>query len=502
MAKVFSSTFHGLECHIIEVEADISSGLPGFNIVGLGDASVHESRERVRASIKNSGLQYPPNRKTINLAPAEIRKQGSLLDLPIAVSLLLASGQMRGEKLRDALVIGELSLKGEIKSVHGVLPIVHTAALRGFKRIYLPKANAREASFIEGVEVYPVENLRDFVAFCEGKIEIAPHPASKINPNLKTPPTAFLNIFGLEKEKRALVIAAAGGHNLLLTGSPGCGKTVLCRSFSALQTSMTKREVLETTKIFSISGLLNQKHPIVIERPFREVHHTASVSSVIGGGSNPKPGEISLAHNGTIFFDEIAEFPRQVLEALRQPLEDKHININRIHCSVKFPSNFLLLATMNPCPCGYHEDKKIPCVCTATQIQHYQKKISGPLLDRFDIFLRVHKSPIKNFFDQRDSQKQINHLEQIENARKLQLQRFKKEKFNISQNANMSVGQIRKFCQLDEKSQQLLNHAVTNLQLSNRAYFKTLKLARTIADLAGSEKILAEHFGESLQYRR
>lgn len=502
MAKVFSSTFQGLDCKIIEVEADVSQGMPAFNIVGLGDASVHESRERVRSSIRNSGLEFPPNRKTINLAPAEIRKQGSVLDLPIAVSILLATSQIPEDKLKNSLVIGELSLKGDIKAVHGALPIAHCAKQSGFKKIYLPKANAAEAGFIDGLEIYPLESLKELVSFCLNKCEIQPHPVTKITSPPKNQPTAFTNIFGLEKAKRALVIAAAGGHNLLLTGSPGSGKTVLCRAFRSLQTKMTKSEILETTKIFSIAGLLDEKTPIITERPFREVHHTASLASVIGGGSSPRPGEISLSHNGTVFFDEIAEFPRQILEALRQPLEDRYIHINRAHRSLRFPSNFTLLATMNPCPCGYYEDKKIPCSCTISQIENYQKKLSGPLLDRFDLFLRVHKSPIKNFLTTGSSSSvpSQHYLKQIESARQLQVKRFRGS--TISQNANMSTRQIRDFCCLDDKSQQILNQAVSALNLSNRGYFKTLKLARTISDLDQSEQISVTHLAEALQYRR
>lgn len=491
--KIYSCSFKGLECQIIEVEADIGNGLPTFNIVGLGDTSVQESKERVRLSIKNSGMEFPLTRKTINLAPAELRKQGSLFDLPIAVSILLASKQIPITEIKNSIIIGELSLDGRIKKIHGALPLTQAAKEQGFHRIFLPQVNAKEAAFIEGIEVFPLDNLKQLIAFCQGSIQLHIQKPTRIHRIPKTN-NNFTNLIGLEMAKRALSIAAVGGHNVLLSGSPGCGKTVISRAFKSILPAMNKQEIIETSKIFSIAGLLDQDMPFVIERPFRELHHTASISSVIGGGNNPKPGEISLAHNGVVFFDEIAEFPKQLLETLRQPLEDKFINISRSKFSLKFPSNFSLIATMNPCPCGYHGDKKIKCICSSHQIKNYQKKLSGPLLDRFDIFLEITKSPVKDLFNKTTPSNQDLHS-QIESARALQSKRGVK-------NSDLSIKQIKEFCQLDQKSKQVLNKAEKTLNLSTRAYFKLLKLARSIADLEQSPQIQLHHLTEAIQYRK
>ncbi|MFA7686202.1 MAG: YifB family Mg chelatase-like AAA ATPase, partial [Candidatus Gracilibacteria bacterium] len=376
-AKIYSCSFTGLECHIIEVQADISQGLSAFSIVGMGDVSVQESKERIRSSIKNSGLIYPQNKKTINLAPAQLRKQGTLFDLPIAISLLVASGQITGGIFDKSIIIGELSLNGQLRAVDGVLAIVQYAKRQGFKSVFLPKGNALEGSFIEGINIYPVENLKELVAFCRREIQIGIYQYHKINKGgcgFTDTENSYLfsQIVGHEKAKRALAIAASGNHHILFRSSPGCGKTVLSRASRDLLTKMTEEEIIETTKIYSVAGLLNRDNPMITNRPFREVHHTASSVSIIGGGGiNPRPGEISLAHNGVLFLDEITEFPSHVLEALRQPLEDKYIHINRANFSVKFPCKFILIATMNPCQCGYNYDKKIKCICTEAQLNHY-----------------------------------------------------------------------------------------------------------------------------------
>jgi len=491
--KIYSCSFSGLECQIVEVEADISNGLPSFHIVGLGDISVQESKERVRLSIKNSGMHFPLTRKTINLAPAELRKQGALFDLPIALSILIASKQVSPDRLEKALIVGELSLDGRVKKISGALPIAQAAKEAGFTKVFLPSENSKEAAFIAGISVYPLESLSQLIDHCQNNIDILPQPKTRII-KVESDSDHFSGIFGLELAKRALTIAAVGGHNALLSGSPGCGKTVISRAFRSILPPMSEREIIETTKIFSIAGLLNEEFPFVTRRPFRELHHTASISSVIGGGSQPKPGEISLAHNGVVFFDEIAEFPKALLESLRQPLEDKFIHINRAKSSLKFPSNFSLIATMNPCPCGYHGDKKVKCICTDHQVKQYQKKLSGPLLDRFDIFLDIIKSPIKDLFEKSRAQGQ-NLKSKVSSAQKIQLQRG-------ARNSDLSIKQIKEFCRLDQKSQTILNQATRNLHLSTRAYFKTIRIARSIADLEQSPAIQLEHITEAIQYRQ
>lgn len=499
VSKVFSCTFSGLNCQIIEVQTDISAGLPTFSIVGLGDTSVQESKERVRASLKNSGAQFPHTRKTINLAPAQVRKQGTHFDLPIAVSMLLASQQITQKRIENALFVGELSLMGKIKSVRGVLPITQYAKKQGFSKIFLPEVNSQEASFIKGIEIYPLKDLKQLIDFSYGLINIQPTQPTKINQH-KRPVDALSKIIGQEKAKRGLCIAAAGGHNLLFKGSPGCGKTLLCRSFKSLLPPMNESEILETTKLYSVSGLLSSETPLVIDRPFREVHHTASKASIIGGGNHPKPGEISLAHNGVLFFDEIAEFNRSTLETLRQPLEDRTITINRSRYSLKFPSNFIFLATMNPCPCGYKNDPGIPCICTDYQVKNYRKKLSGPLLDRFDLFIDVPKISIEKVFANYNQVDNSGIIRSISIAQKIQNQRFKNA--DINKNSEMEIEEIRKHCPLSKSNNQSLIKATQRLKLSNRGYLKTLKLARTIADLEESSQIENTHISEAIAYRR
>ncbi|MBD3330000.1 YifB family Mg chelatase-like AAA ATPase [Candidatus Peregrinibacteria bacterium] len=501
MKKIFSCSLLGLDCKVIEVEADISRGLPYFSIVGLGDASVQESKERVRASIKNCDMVFPANRKIINLAPAQIRKHGSLFDLPIAVSILCKNEQLKWHALENSLIIGELSLNGDVKGVKGVAAITHHAKLNGFKRIFLPHENALEASFIDGIEIVALKTLKDLIEICnKNKIKIF---SEKIDFNSqRVRSNLFSEIIGLEMAKRGVIIAAAGNHNVLMQGSPGCGKTLLARSINSILPEMSKQESLQTTKIFSITGGLSSDQKIITDRPYREVHHSASVSSVIGGGkSNPVPGEISLAHNGVLFFDEIVEFNRATLEALRQPLEDRKVNISRHGFKVAFPCNFIFIGAMNPCPCGFKNDVNIKCKCREYQIQNYQRKLSGPILDRFDVFLRIERSRMQEIFSKNTGSNIEEVRAKVLKARKIQVKRFLTSR-NIATNSEMGIREVKKFCKLNKKCERVLTNAANSLKLSNRAYLKTLKTARTIADLDQKECIEEIHLNESLQFRK
>jgi magnesium chelatase family protein len=501
LAKVTSCALVGLDGAIVEVEVDTSRGLPSLTIVGLPDTAVQESRERVRSAIKNSGLIYPNKRLTVNLAPADLRKEGPAYDLPIAVGILLASEQIWPNRVENAIFVGELSLDGGVRHTNGILPMAALAKERGFHTIFVPAVDAPEAALIQGLEVIPVTDLSSLVAHLQGLCSIEPYRYNLDLSASESPPYAvdFSHIKGQEHVKRALEVAAAGNHNVLMTGPPGAGKTLLARSMPSILPQMTAEECLEVTKIYSVAGLLPPETPLIRHRPFRAPHHTISHAGLVGGGRWPRPGEISLAHRGVLFLDELPEFGMRTLEVLRQPLEDRIVTISRAQGTLSFPANFILIAAMNPCPCGYFGDPVKECTCSLPMVSRYQKRISGPLLDRIDIHIEVPRVEYEKLTDDRLGEGSEDIRARVERAREVQQRRF--EGTALRCNADMGPAEVREYCRVDQAGRSLLKAAMQQLSMSARAFHRVLKLARTIADLAGSERIETSHLAEAIQYR-
>ena len=499
LSRVYSCAVIGLDGVIVEVEVDTGQGLPNMIIVGLPDTSVQESRERVQSAIKNAGLAFPRKRITVNLAPASVRKEGPAYDLPIALGVLAAAGEIPLSALEKTLVVGELSLDGSVRHVRGVLPMAALASQEGFDRIVLPQTDAPEAALIPDLEVIPVTNLAELCQHFNGNLKIEPQSKIDIQQLEISVLTDFGEIKGQEHVKRALEVAAAGSHNLLMTGPPGAGKTLMARALPSILPAMTIQEALDVTRIYSVADQLPADVPLIRSRPFRAPHHTISHAGLVGGGNWPHPGEISLAHRGVLFLDELPEFGSRVLEVLRQPIEDKVVTISRAQGSLTFPANFMLVAAMNPCPCGYYGDPIKPCTCSSATVTKYQKRISGPLLDRIDIYIEVPRVEFDKLSDQRQGESSKSIQQRVETAREVQRQRFQKSE--ISANAEMRPADIRKYCLLDETGNRLIRTAMNQFQLSARAYHRILKLARTIADLDGSKQIAPQHLAEALQYR-
>jgi len=500
--KIFSAAILGLDTELVEVESDLGGGDMGvISIVGLPDMAVSESKERVRSAIKNSSLHCPKVKITVNLAPADLKKHGPSYDLPIAISILSAANiiKISQENLNKMMFLGELSLGGELRGINGILPITLFAYQNKIKTIFVPEENAKEAKLIDNIEVIGVKNLRELVDHINGIKLLKSTGKTNFNFSKKEWLSDMSHIKGQEQVKRAMEIVAAGAHNMLMFGPPGSGKTLIARTMPSILPELNLQEALEITKIYSISGLLSKKESLINIRPFRSPHHTASGAALVGGGTWPKPGEISLAHRGVLFLDEFGEFPRKILENLRQPLEDGIINISRAAFNLTFPAKFILLAAMNPCPCGFYGDKKRTCTCSMTQISNYNKKISGPILDRIDLHIEVPRIDFDKLSSLKVEETSESIRKRIQVARNIQEDRFKNTK-NIT-NSDMSSHDVKKFCEIDLESKKIMERAVKQLHLSARAYFRILKLARTIADLENEEKILTKHLAEAIQYR-
>lgn len=503
LARVQSCAIVGLDSRPVEVEVDVGNGFPGIIIVGLPDKAVDESKERVRSAFKNSQLNFPEQKRIlVNLAPADLKKEGPAYDLSLAVGVLVATGVLPAPSFETQLFVGELALNGSLRYTRGILPMVMAAKERGVKEIFLPADNLAEAKLVEGIAIFALDNLKQLVGHLSRQEILEPVWGSNVISEEENSTVAvdLALVYGQNQAKRALEIAAAGGHNLLLSGPPGTGKTLLAKAMAGILPRLTKDEVLEVTKIYSVAGKLNGDQGLILTRPFRKPHHTSSGVALVGGGTIPRPGEISLAHRGVLFLDEFPEFPKTALENLRQPLEDRVITVARSQASYTFPASFILVAAQNPCPCGYLGDPEIRCTCTAGQILNYQKKVSGPILDRIDLCVTVARLKFEEMASQSRAESSESVRGRVEKAREIQAQRFGQGK--ILTNSEMTTQELKDFCQLDLASQNILRQAVDRMHLSARGYDRILKVARTIADLAQSQNIQLPHLAEALQYRQ